>query len=233
MTSAKNLSPRCCRKCAIPLSEENWKSYDKKHSSYICIPCRKIKDKITYQNDPDYCKKQMARYRSRKSAVIHAYGDKCNQCGEDDYYKLTIDHINGGGNTHRKTITTNIYEYLYNNLVDYDRYQVLCYNCNCSKNVVYKDKYALRDKKKVMEAYGNCCVDCNEDRIERLTIDHSNNDGASQRRELKCHTGVRMYRWLIKNNFPIDLGLQILCYNCNCRKLSINDENYCLTGVRA
>jgi hypothetical protein len=84
--------------------------------------------------------------------------------------------------------------------------------------VTYKDKYALRDKKKVMEHYGDECKECRENRIERLTIDHQNNDGAEQRRKLKCSTGVRMYRWLIKQDYPTNLGLQILCYNCNCSK---------------
>lgn len=156
----------------------------------------------------------------RRGAIIFQYGNECKQCGENDYSKLTIDHITGGGNLHRKQMSTNIIDYLYNNLVDVDGYQVLCYNCNCSKNVVYKDKYALRDKKKVIDYYGDFCVECNEYRIERLTIDHSNNDGAEQRSHYGYKTGVTFYRWLIRNNFPNNLGLQTLCYNCNCSKIS-------------
>lgn len=228
MNSTKNSSPRSCIKCAIMLSDENWASYDKKVSHYICKPCRKIQDKRTHSKDSLYNDKQLARTRERKSAVIFAYGNKCELCMEDDYDKLTIDHINNNGGKHRKEVG-NVYEWLFNQPVMKDGYQVLCYNC--SKNVEYKDKYALRDKIKVIDNYGGICLECNEDRIERLTIDHKENDGAEQRRQLKCHTGSRMYRWIIKNDYPSDLGLQILCFNCNCSKLSKNKRELKLDGV--
>lgn len=220
MESQKKSSLKYCIKCQIELTDENWLSYLRPRSNYICTPCFRNYGKQYHKSDPNYNKKQVARYRGRKSAVIHAYGDTCIQCGEDDYYKLTIDHINNDGYLHRQQTNNHVIDYLYNNLLNKDGYQILCYNCNCSKNVTYKDKYALRDKKKVIEAYGNQCAECKEDRIERLTIDHKNNDGADQRRQLKCFTGVRMYRWLIKNNYPQNLGLQVLCFNCNCCKLS-------------
>lgn len=218
MNSQKNASQKCCIKCGTLLTTENWLDYLVERSNYICTPCFREYGKTYHKKDPEYNKKQRNRSRMRRSAVIFHYGNQCIQCGEDDYTKLTIDHINGGGNAHRKEMSSNIIDYLYNNLVDKDGYQVLCYNCNCSKNVIYKDKYALRDKKKVIKHYGNECLLCHEDRIERLTIDHNNNDGAEQRKNLKCYTGSRMYRWLIKNNFPNNLGLQVLCYNCNCSK---------------
>lgn len=222
MISVKKGSPRPCIKCSVPLTDQNWAPYNKNNGTYICILCRKKKEKLRYLIDLDYGKKQRNRYRMRRSAVIFQYGNKCAQCSEDDYTRLTIDHINGGRSAHRKIMTTNIIDYLYNNIVNKDGYQVLCYNCNCSKDVIYKDKYALRDKKKVMEAYGGYCAECKEDRIERLTIDHKNNDGAAQRKKWGCATGARMYRWLIKQSYPQDLGLQILCFNCNCSKIAIS-----------
>lgn len=221
MPSQKNASQKHCIKCDVLLTEDNWLNYLIKRGNYICTPCFREYGKTYHKSDPDYGKKQRNRHRMRRSAVIFHYGNQCVQCGEDDYTKLTIDHKNGNGTTHRKEMTTNIIDYLYNNMVDKDGYQVLCYNCNCSKDVVYKDKYALRDKKKVIEHYGNECLLCHEDRIERLTIDHSNNDGTEQRKKLKCHTGSRMYRWLIKNNYPNKLGLRVLCYNCNCSKRAL------------
>lgn len=203
------------------LTKENWLKYLIKRSNYICTPCFREYGKQYHKQDPEYNKKQNNRTRRRRSAIIFYYGNQCIECGEDDYTKLTIDHKHGGGNQHRKEMKTNIIDYLYNNLVDKDGYQVMCYNCNCSKNVTYKDKYALRDKTKVISHYGGCCQLCNEDRIERLTIDHKNNDGASQRRKYGYKTGVSCYRWIIKNNFPNDLGLQVLCFNCNCSKRSL------------
>lgn len=207
MDSTKKSDLKLCVKCTVLLTDENWNNYDQKVGRYICRSCRKITDKKYHESSPDYNEKQIARYHSRKSAVIHFYGDVCAQCGEDNYYKLTIKYKN------KEEINNHIIDWLYNNPVRADDYQVLCYNC--SKETSYKDKYALRDKKTVMMSYGNQCVKCGEDKIERLIIDHKNNDGTVQRRQLKYYTGVRMYRWLIKQNFPQDLGLQILCYNCS------------------
>lgn len=221
MNSQEKCDLKYCIKCNILLTDNNWLKYLRPRSNYICTPCFKDYGKQHYKDHPEKLDKQKVKYKEKKSAIINAYGDMCVFCGEDEYIKLTIDHKNGNGNKHRKEMTTNIYDYLYNHKVNYDEYQVLCYNCNCSKNVKYKDKYALRDKQKVIKVYGGICLQCSEDRIARLTIDHKNNDGALQRRQLNCFTGVKMYRWLIKNNFPTNLGLQVLCYNCNCSKISI------------
>lgn len=79
--------------------------------------------------------------------------------------------------------------------------------------------YDLSIKIKVIEGYGGkCnCLGCNIDAIEFLTIDHINNDGAKDRRQNGNKSGGKLYRWLIKNNFPKD-NYQLLCYNCNCAK---------------
>lgn len=236
MKSQKNASQKRCIKCNIILNENNWPKCLWNRSNYICTPCFKEYGKSYHKTDPEYNKKQRNRSRMRRSAVIFQYGNRCVQCDEDDYTKLTIDHVKGGGTAHRKTISNHTIDFLYNSIVDKDSYQVLCYNCNCSKNVTYKDKYALRDKKKVIEKYGSFCTECKEDRIERLTIDHKNNDGMEQRKKLKCYTGSRMYRWLIKNSFPDNLGLQVLCFNCNCSKRAIakyEPKDYSLAGINA
>lgn len=69
----------------------------------------------------------------------------------------------------------------------------------------------------VLKSYGGEkpeCACCGENQIEFLTIDHKNNDGAEQRRNLGGTNGV--YVWLRKNKYP--KGFQVLCYNCNCSK---------------
>ena len=77
-------------------------------------------------------------------------------------------------------------------------------------------------KKIVIEHYSNgknCCACCGETQIEFLTIDHINNDGKQHRKNIGIPGGgPRFYRWLIKNNFPDNPQLQILCYNCNLAK---------------
>ncbi len=76
-------------------------------------------------------------------------------------------------------------------------------------------------KANVFQAYGGSCACCGESQSDFLAIDHVENNGADHRRELagkryKSMTGVHMYRWLKKNEFPD--GFQVLCHNCNFSK---------------
>jgi hypothetical protein len=76
------------------------------------------------------------KYRAKqKKLVISTYGNVCECCGISDIDLLSIDHINGNGNKHRKDIGVsaggNFYTWLINN--NYPAgFRVLCYNCNCS-----------------------------------------------------------------------------------------------------
>jgi hypothetical protein len=61
----------------------------------------------------------------------------CACCGEKEINFLCIDHINGGGNKHRKEISAhgkggNIYNWLYKNNFP-EGFQILCHNCNMAK----------------------------------------------------------------------------------------------------
>lgn len=170
-----------------------------KRKANICTPCFRLEDKARHSKDINYNDKQKNRARRRRSAVIFSYGNKCKLCYEDRYERLTIAHDGS---------IANIIDYLYNNKPN-NNYYVICYNCNYSKTITYKDKYALRYKQKAIAAYGERCNECQEYRIERLLIEG----------KIKIkHTGACLYRWLIKQNFPKDLGLQVLCHNCNCSK---------------
>jgi hypothetical protein len=189
--------------------EENWKEYLKKRGNYICDTCFSDYGKTYYQKDSvSNSNKQLARSRVKKSAVIFAYGDKCAICQEDDYDKLTIVNLNGPKHKHG-----NIYDWLYDHVTKKDNYQVLCYNCEKSK-ISYKDKYALENKKIVMEKFGGCCIECQEDKIEKLILQKT--IGGEDHRQL--HSGSNLYRWLIKNHYPIEL--QVVCFNCYFSKLN-------------
>ena len=76
--------------------------------------------------------KEWAR-KIRREAIEH-YGGKCVCCGESMYEFLALDHINGGGNKHRKEIkNTNLGRWLKTN--NYPKeFQVLCHNCNMGKS---------------------------------------------------------------------------------------------------
>lgn len=61
------------------------------------------------------------------------------------------------------------------------------------------------------------CAHCGTDDLEVLTIDHINNDGAEHRRSIKLPAGTAFYYWLRNNSYP--KGFQVLCRNCNYKKL--------------
>lgn len=66
------------------------------------------------------------------------------------------------------------------------------------------------------------CGCCGEERIEFLSIDHIEGEGAAHRRSLKITGGYRFYRWLKKEGYPP--GYRVLCYNCN---LARGFHGYC------
>lgn len=51
--------------------------------------------------------------------------------------------------------------------------------------------------------------------MEFLQLDHANADGAAHRREIGRQSGASYWVWLRQNDFPGDLGLRVLCANCN------------------
>lgn len=84
-----------------------------------------------------------------KIKVLTHYGHgkcTCIICGFDDIRALSIDHIQGGGNEHRRKLTySNIYKWLVEN--DYpEGFQTLCMNCQFIKRYK-KDMPLARGRK--------------------------------------------------------------------------------------
>ena len=81
----------------------------------------------------------------------------------------------------------------------------------------YNDKRRIERaqlKIEVMTHYGNgkqACVNCGENRLACLSIDHINNNGAKHRRE-ESRVKNDFYPWLKEHKFP--KGYQTLCMNC-------------------
>jgi hypothetical protein len=71
-------------------------------------------------------------YRQLRLDAIAHYGGKCMCCGETEEAFLSIDHINGGGNEHRKKVHRHIGLWLKKNNYP-DGFQILCHNCNQAK----------------------------------------------------------------------------------------------------
>ena len=71
----------------------------------------------------------------RREIFAH-YGERCACCGEATKVFLTIDHIDGGGNAHRKSLKktagTSFYFWLRKQGFP-EGIQTLCHNCNWAK----------------------------------------------------------------------------------------------------
>ena len=65
----------------------------------------------------------------------------------------------------------------------------------------------------VLIAYGNKCKCCDEVTLEFLALDHV--EGRKSGHEIDKLKGSKLYRWLYFHNCPQDVGIQILCHNCN------------------
>jgi hypothetical protein len=76
------------------------------------------------------------RYQARRIKVLEHYSNgiiKCNCCGETTIEFMSIDHIGGGGNEHRKLVgRKGILNWIISNNYP-EGFQVLCHNCNMAK----------------------------------------------------------------------------------------------------
>lgn len=97
-------------------------------------------------------------------------------------------------------------------------------NIISAKRKVYASKYVEKIKIEVLSFYSKNklqCDCCGENDWRFLTLDHTENNGAKERRELK-KSGFSFYSYLRKNKFP-ENGYKVLCYNCNCSKKNYNN----------
>jgi hypothetical protein len=134
---------KTCRKCGgtFPATIEFF------HKSgnglnYYCKTCRCDQSRTKWL-DPLFRetqnKKTNERHNRRRILVLENYcGGKphCQCCGENHIEFLSLDHVNGNGNKHRKEIGTGgdaLLRYAVRNGFPPDL-QVLCSNCNMAKS---------------------------------------------------------------------------------------------------
>lgn len=142
---------KSCPKCGDPRAE----FYKDRHRSdglgFYCKKCSKKRNAAAYQKHKKTRaaanKKYVEENRSRINAkntewrrnlrlkVLHQYSNgtmACACCGEPNTEFLCIDHVNGGGGSHRKQIGPGgyaIYIWLRKNGYP-EGFRVLCFNCN-------------------------------------------------------------------------------------------------------
>lgn len=132
---------RVCRDCGKEKDLDEFvkaRGYKDGRRSF-CKPCWADKSMEYKQATPGSFERQAAASKRQredaKRQVFEYYGNVCACCGESCLLFLTVEHIDGGGRKHRKTMgAQTIYVWLVNSGFP-GGFEILCYNCNCGKRV--------------------------------------------------------------------------------------------------
>lgn len=154
----RGVSPKVCIFCGANSDEECAYGHPRtpENTQYLsdgrrrCGPCQRRKQTERRANlSPEEL--EVVRYNGRhavnaartrmKDTIFDHYGRSCACCGESEYAFLAIDHVNGGGNSHRRELSGKkaMGDHLYRWLVKNDfpeGFQTLCFNCNHAKHVL-------------------------------------------------------------------------------------------------
>lgn len=121
---------KSCIVCFRDLNANNTRKADIAQANYICIYCRKARDKQRYVNKKEIIREQQREYDlAVKNKVIEAYGGKCACCQETILEFLTISYVNDKD----KKSGGKLYRWLIANDFPKENYQLLCFNCNNAK----------------------------------------------------------------------------------------------------
>lgn len=80
-----------------------------------------------------YREKYRREHWSLKLEVFMNMGGECVCCGEQDIRFLTLDHINGGGAKHRRSVgnsTIEVYKDVQRQGYPKDKFRLYCWNCH-------------------------------------------------------------------------------------------------------
>lgn len=100
-----------------------------------CATCQERVRQWGRDNPEQKLASQAATHKKNRETIFARYGRVCCCCGEAREEFLTLDHVKGGGNKHRKEIgrTGNTFcGWLIRQGLP-DGYQTQCYNCNRSR----------------------------------------------------------------------------------------------------
>lgn len=132
---------RCCVTCNLDKSLVEFRTNEYTQGPKgRCKACWTEYRRLRYVKDDNGAKQRQSQkkvYTFYKETVFDHYGRVCVCCGEDGYKFLSIDHINGGGNAHRREIKANgacaLYKWIVENGFP-ETLQTLCFNCNLGKS---------------------------------------------------------------------------------------------------
>lgn len=125
----------------------------------------------------------------------------CHNCNNSIYIDHPIHHLKN--NTESGIISKCIYCNELKNKSLFNRNG--CLDCKRKKNKLIKIN--------CFQLLGNKCACCGESELNKLTVDHIDNDGANRRKDDK--SGVDFYRKILNGKI---MNVQLLCWNCNYSK---------------
>lgn len=135
-----------CSGCKIEKQDDLFSLCQKvnfRHGRY-CRHCTMLKGRKDRARNPENANR-IARESAQRNGkrlrweqkleFIAAYGGKCSCCGEREPAFLTVDHINGNGAEHRRTLGhmatgVKFYSVLKRQGWPREAYRLLCFNCN-------------------------------------------------------------------------------------------------------
>jgi len=162
-------------------------------------------------------------YLKHKIEVLSHYSPelKCMRCGCNDIRCLTIDHMNGNGNDHRR-INGNTLIWLKKN--NYPRgFQVLCMNCNWKKEIVknYKkkiSKYLIKHELNEKQTRNKQCNKCKRELPIQLFRITKKIPYHKYKRHHYCKDceNDKSYRQKLRYKIISHYSPEIKCVRCGC-----------------
>jgi hypothetical protein len=134
----KKSCSHCHQILSLDLFSKRADSKDKYHS--VCKQCDNKRLRDYYKNNLnrrlDINRRNKIQWDQLKhAAILHYGGYHCACCREETPAFLSIDHVEGGGHQHRKSIGNgHFYRWLKKNNYP-PGFQILCMNCNFGKRM--------------------------------------------------------------------------------------------------
>ena len=138
-----------CDACRQKNIGANVRWYRERKEKHLCTYCDApaVTETLCEQHRIERQKYSIKRWTKLRKDILNAYGNECANCGETYEFLLQIDHIEGGGNQHRREIGwSNLYLWLQQRDYPKDKYQLLCAACNWTKRRIDKGNKDVTDK---------------------------------------------------------------------------------------
>ena len=89
--------------------------------------------------------------------------------------------------------------------------------CHTCEMIIYRVEVKLKVFTHYSKGKPICSEkDCKINDTDMLSLDHTNDDGSAHRKKVGAKSGIHMYEWAIRNNYPPIF--KVLCWNHNIKK---------------